>query len=253
LAGTATTTVLPHIDRITARLPGEGRDDLPGPPRPQLLGQGREFAGLRPYVRGDDLRRVHWRSSARASDLLVRQDEPPAAGRLTVLVDVRTSAVPPAAQEHVVSAAASILSACSDRGDAIRLVVSDGADSGTGSTARHLDEVLDRLAVLEPHYSSSLAPALATLRARPTDALVVVTAAMPPDDLVALAAAARYATLVRFEPSSWALGPGAGLPSTWDDGPAMTDADLPAPPHAFGNVIRCNAARPFPVAWRSTR
>ncbi|MHB8506859.1 MAG: DUF58 domain-containing protein, partial [Acidimicrobiales bacterium] len=35
---------------------------------------GQEFASLREYVPGDDLRRVHWPSSARTDTLLVRED-----------------------------------------------------------------------------------------------------------------------------------------------------------------------------------
>lgn len=248
-------TVLPHLEPISARVSGGGRDDQAGPPRSELAGQGDEFAGLRPYVRGDDLRRVHWRSSARSTDLLVRQDQPPAAGRLTVLADVRARSAGPAAQEHVVSAAASVLAAASKRGDAIRLLTSSGVDSDAATGARHLDRVLDVLALVEPDQSTDLGPAVTALTSHPADSLVVVTAGMDADDLVAVASAARQAVLVRFAPSSWTLGVGAGLAPTWDgkDARETDDRNMRGTPRMFALAVHVTAARPFPVAWRTAR
>ncbi len=67
-----------------------GNDPLAGAEHPNALGRGGEdFYALRHYVVGDDLRRVHWPSTARHDELMVRQDELPWQGRATVLVDVR--------------------------------------------------------------------------------------------------------------------------------------------------------------------
>ncbi|MGN0065410.1 MAG: DUF58 domain-containing protein, partial [Nocardioides sp.] len=44
-----------------------------GVPSDQVSMSDLAFHALREYVRGDDLRHVHWRSSARAGELLVRQ------------------------------------------------------------------------------------------------------------------------------------------------------------------------------------
>lgn len=49
---------------------GTGAD---GPPRPGPAGD--ELATIREYVQGDDLRRVHWRSTAHRGRLMVRQEE----------------------------------------------------------------------------------------------------------------------------------------------------------------------------------
>jgi uncharacterized protein (DUF58 family) len=53
-----------------------------------------ELRELRPYVTGDDLRRVHWASSARRNELIVREPETITARQtlpLRIIVDARTS------------------------------------------------------------------------------------------------------------------------------------------------------------------
>ena len=67
------------------------------------------FHALREYVPGDDLRHVHWRSSAKAGELLVRQYHETRRGHVTVLVDARPASYPrPRDFELAVSVAASI-------------------------------------------------------------------------------------------------------------------------------------------------
>lgn len=46
----------------------------------------------RGYRYGDDLRRVHWRSTARYGELMVRREEQPQRARCTVLLDTRRTA-----------------------------------------------------------------------------------------------------------------------------------------------------------------
>lgn len=65
-----------HIHPATARLRPlrDGRvSDLDGQPSSQRSASDLAFHSLREYVVGDDLRHVHWRSSARHGDLMVRQ------------------------------------------------------------------------------------------------------------------------------------------------------------------------------------
>jgi Protein of unknown function DUF58 len=50
------------------------------------------FAALREYVVGDDLRRVHWRTSARVGELMVREHVDTSLPRVVVLLDNRASA-----------------------------------------------------------------------------------------------------------------------------------------------------------------
>ena len=82
--------VHPPIEVLPARRVPSGDDPLLGEELRQSLGlSDEEFDGLRPYSPGDDLRRVHWPSSARQDELQVRQFRPPRHGRLTVLIDTR--------------------------------------------------------------------------------------------------------------------------------------------------------------------
>lgn len=48
---------------------------------------GTDLVGLHEYVPGDDLRRLHWATSARTGQLMVRDDADPATPRLTVVLD----------------------------------------------------------------------------------------------------------------------------------------------------------------------
>lgn len=49
----------------------------------------------RPYVAGDDIRRIHWRASARTGSLMTREDEPPAGRTALIVLDNRRSGSQP--------------------------------------------------------------------------------------------------------------------------------------------------------------
>jgi uncharacterized protein (DUF58 family) len=57
-----------------------------GVPRPSAMGD--IVRGVRDYVPGDPVRRVHWPSSARRGDLVVKEVDEPAAPRLVVALDM---------------------------------------------------------------------------------------------------------------------------------------------------------------------
>ncbi|WP_139306616.1 DUF58 domain-containing protein [Nocardioides exalbidus] len=69
-------------------------NDLDGATSQQLSMSDLAFHALREYVPGDDLRHVHWRSSAKAGELLVRQYHETRRGHVTVLVDCARGAYP---------------------------------------------------------------------------------------------------------------------------------------------------------------
>jgi uncharacterized protein (DUF58 family) len=53
-------------------------------------GEGIELAELRPFVEGDDLRRVNWRATARTGELVVNQLHPERNAAVVLLLDVMT-------------------------------------------------------------------------------------------------------------------------------------------------------------------
>lgn len=108
-----------------------------------------EFAALRDYVAGDDIRRIHWASTARRGTPVVRHFEQPWLRRVTVLIDLRASS-DDEAFERVVSAAASILRLAARSGSLVRLVNSDGGDTGFVAADDSVESLTDELAVLGP-------------------------------------------------------------------------------------------------------
>ncbi|MGK0226329.1 MAG: hypothetical protein ACI8XD_001140 [Thermoproteota archaeon] len=148
--------VLPHVDVITPPPQPGGTTAQQMDRSPNRIGNnGDEFSSLRAYAIGDDLRKVHWPSSARNSDLVVRNEHIPEHGHSMVLLDVRTRAADPATFERMVSAAASIVVACRKRGDRVRLVTTDGVDHAADTIAG-CDAILDLLAIVEQTKTASV-------------------------------------------------------------------------------------------------
>lgn len=205
VAGGATLTVLPAIENLGGLASGGGLDDpLAGIAHPVLGSLGDEdFATLRPYVVGDDLRRVHWASSARAGDLLVRQDDPPWQGHLTVVLDAREERLDADQFEVAVSAAASLVNAIAVRGDRARLIITNGTDTGLLDARAGRDTLLEHLAVVKLHQGGELPEPALDGRSR-TGGLILVTGTPNGSDLARLVAQRpRFATirLVIIDPS----------------------------------------------------
>jgi uncharacterized protein (DUF58 family) len=150
-------TIYPTVENIRPVPFTAGQDPLAGTLQPHALGRvGDDFYALRPYVVGDDLRRIHWPSTARHDELLVRQQEQPWQGRTTVLLDVRRATYDGPSFETAVSAAASIVTANGARRDLVRVVTTDGTDSGFGVGHSHIEALLEHLAVVQTATTASL-------------------------------------------------------------------------------------------------
>lgn len=151
LTVTPRTVVLPQI-------PLGGAWTGSGDNRPRAFASGSaEDVTVREYRRGDDLRRVHWRSSARVGELMVRREEQPWQSRATLFLDNRTVAHRghgiASSLEAAVSAAASIAVHLSHRGFAVRLVTATGEDPSSVWHLRDADlntaPLLEALAVVQ--------------------------------------------------------------------------------------------------------
>ena len=235
-------TVYPRVDPIEPLPHTVGLDPHAGSHRATNLSQlGEEFFALRPYEVGDDLRRVHWRSTARTGELMIRQDELPWQGRVTVLLDLRPAVHNPASLELAVSAAASIVAASWRKRSLLRLVGTDGVDSGFAAGHAHVEAILEHLATARLRRMAGLTGVLSSLRRQGSGGglAVVTTAGAASHDLEAIARLrSRYGAvvLVLFDRSAYDPALAARRPP-------------PRALPALSRVVHVTAERPFTRAW----
>lgn len=194
LGATASLLVTPAIVPLPpARMRGDSADR--GESSAQITSSsGDEDPVPREYRHGDDLRRVHWRSTARHGRLMVRREEHQWLDRSTVLLDLRRAAHSPGGQgssvETSVSVAASIAVRLLTDGHELRMLT----DTGEAAAQNRADAVLDALAVAETSAASSLRRGIAAvgdMRATGRGKLVAIPGALDTEELEALARAAR--------------------------------------------------------------
>jgi uncharacterized protein (DUF58 family) len=120
---------------------------------------GDDFYTLREYQQGDDLRRVHWPSSAKRDDLMIRQLETPWQSKALVLLDPRAGSYADAESfEHAVRGAASAVRHLYSSGFSPTLWTGDG--QGTTVTSPETYAIaMETLAVVATREMVSL-PAL---------------------------------------------------------------------------------------------
>ncbi|MGN0065030.1 MAG: DUF58 domain-containing protein [Nocardioides sp.] len=150
-------TVTPRVVPLTPVTLG-GAWTGSGDNRPRSFATGSaEDVTVREYRRGDDLRRVHWRSSARTGELMVRREEQPWQSRATVYLDNRAAAHagsgPASTLEVAVQVAASVTAHLVRAGFSVRLVTATGDDIGARwhslDPSAGLAPLLEQLAVLQ--------------------------------------------------------------------------------------------------------
>lgn len=166
--------VYPRIDPLRPPDPAAGDDRGPAPRAPRPNGTTDDFTGLRSYQVGDDLRRVHWPSTARRDELIVRLHEEPRVARVAVVLDARGASHTTATFEAAVSATASILASCRRHRLAARLVTTSGHNWEIGGDGSHFEAVLAELAIIEPDQGGDLERLMKLASASSTT--VVVTA-----------------------------------------------------------------------------
>jgi uncharacterized protein (DUF58 family) len=148
-----------------------------------------DLYALREYHLGDDLRRVHWRATAKRDEVMIRHDDVPVRNAATVVLDLRGEVHTAASLEAVISAAASVVHTAWRRRWAVRLVTSDGADSGLAAGHAHVEAILEGLAVAQAHEDKALASLAVPAGGWSEDGMVVVvTTAIAPDAQAAVGA-----------------------------------------------------------------
>ena len=223
--------VHPPIEQLASlRLPVGGDLSLPVEFRRRSLGlTSEEFDVLRPYTEGDDLRHIHWRSTARLDEFVVRRFQPSRPGSMTVVIDTRPPGDAAAVQDRTTSVAASIVSAVLRSGDEARILTTDGR--GTPLLAHRYDigAALEFLATLEGGRP--------TIETTTTDGASVVVAVTASGDAIDDAGARHE--LARRLGASLVVTHGAG-----HRGPTPPAADLE------GRWIHLTGPGQLPGLWR---
>ncbi|MFK0289575.1 DUF58 domain-containing protein [Streptomyces sp. NPDC090442] len=171
-----TLTVVPRVEPLPpVRLAGEAAGYGDGGHRSLALA-GEDDILPRGYRHGDDLRRVHWRSTARHGELMVRREEQPQKACCTILLDTRAVAHdgsgPDSAFEWAVAGAASAALHLLERGYAVRLLTDTGSTvpgpAGGGFAGGESSDtaglLLDSLAVVEHSDEEGFTAAYEALR-----------------------------------------------------------------------------------------
>ena len=204
---------------------------------------GADDAIPRQYQDGDGLRRVHWKSTARYGELMVRREEDQLRNSVSVFLDTRRSSHagsgPASTFEFAVSAVASIGMHLSGEGMRARLITDAGEIAPPGMFG---DTLLDVLAEITPSRTAGLRSGMSAL-ADAAGQLVVVAGRVSDDDARALAAAKRGnapAMALLLAVSAWTA-----------DGVAKDTARAAEILHAAGwGVAVADASTPLAAAWQ---
>jgi uncharacterized protein (DUF58 family) len=133
--------------RLRALEPGEIPPALQGGWQERVWrGQGASLHNLRPYHAGDDRRLIHWRTSARLGDLMLKEMAAEDRPRIRIVVEDPVRGRAGAEAEAELSRAASLAAWAVRRGMLVDLVTAEGA-TGFGHDTAHLDRILTRLAL----------------------------------------------------------------------------------------------------------
>jgi uncharacterized protein (DUF58 family) len=171
---------------------------------------GFELHGVREYEQGESLRRVHWRSTARRGQLMVKELEDAPRDEIAVVLDAAAAAVVGDSFEVQVRATGSILDAYVRRGRRAVLVINAARRDvqHVHSPAADWRRALELLAAVEPTGHAPAGRLLAEEDGPAARALelVVVTARLDVglvDRLVERALARRHVSLVYVDPASF--------------------------------------------------
>jgi uncharacterized protein (DUF58 family) len=209
-AGTDTVplVVVPRVRPLAPGGPVGGSGGTGEGARRAIAVHGEDDVSTRQYRHGDDLRKVHWRATARAGELMVRLEERPWRSQATLLLDTRSRAHLVAARrgpgpaspvvtgdphppqdslEWLIEAAASIGTTLTRRGSVVRVVTEAGDLPSAAGGGLGPEELLDRLAGLEPSRIPDLGSGVdRACRLAGDGPLLCLFGAVGPDDVVDL-------------------------------------------------------------------
>jgi uncharacterized protein (DUF58 family) len=201
----------------------------------------------RSYRDGDELRRVHWRSTARYGELMVRREEQRWRNRAVLFLDTRQGGHggrgPASSFEYAISAAASIgVHLAREQIDG-EFVTDAGPVKAPGSFE---DALLDTLAVIRPSRSSTITNGLAQLPRDNSGLLIAIAGRLTAGEARQLAATHHTsgpAMALLLAVSTWI----SDRPSTWIAG--ETDEAAGILTAAGWRVVSVTADMPLGAAW----
>jgi uncharacterized protein (DUF58 family) len=192
---TSEVMVTPQIFPLSA-VRADGGGGSTGEARPHRIGiVGQDDALVREYRRGDEVRRIHWRSTAHRGELMVRREEQAWDPSARLLLDSRAGAHAgqglQSSLEWAVSAAASVALHFLDEGFNVEVFEADGPLNVPGALGQHgaasADAVISRLTDLTPRATTSLQHAVeSAVQDRPGQLVVAVLGRLDATDAEAL-------------------------------------------------------------------
>ena len=208
--------VYPRIEQVLPMPGSANREARMGSRQASQVPVGMDFRGLREYEVGDDLRRVHWRSTARTGELMLRQDEMPWETRSTILLDTRPAAHQAESFERAVEIAASLATAMCVGRRMVRFVTTGGMEIVSTGRDRY-PNIMDYLAETKPESQNRFSGVIDSLRRMGGGAPVAaITANISGDDLNALGALRARCNLVmivNLRPSAYGGSGGGNAPA----------------------------------------
>lgn len=149
---------------------------------------GTDIVGLHEYVAGDDLRRLHWATTARTGTLMIRDDADPSTPHLTVILDDRDDhyadhALTDTDFEDAVEVAFALARTAIEQGHPMHLLSTSGAidvpvSERIGAAETDARRIYEALAEIQP----SLNPPRMRLPKAALDSVAVVSGALAPLD-----------------------------------------------------------------------
>ena len=149
----------PRFPLPTLTLPGQSHYQRGGVAMAAGVGEMEEFVALREYRRGDSLRRVHWRSTARLGELVVKEFQDEYLVRHALLLDTFCEVSRDALFEDAVAVAASFACTVPDQESLLDLMfVGPRAVCVTsGRGVGHTEQMLEVLAAVSPERENRFA------------------------------------------------------------------------------------------------
>ena len=175
--------VYPAVEDLEGLPLGRGHDPTVNTSRSSFSQTGGDdFFTLREYQQGDDLRKVHWPSTAKRDELMIRQLEMPWQSRALVLLDPREVAYPGAeAFEQAIRGVASAFRHLFRNGYTPTLWTGSGTGRAVGGSEGY-GIAMEELAVVQPAGALDLTTALTRLRRNGVSGGVLVLVTGVPDD-----------------------------------------------------------------------